>query len=202
MATGRASLLSSAAPVNDRQRQLLDDLRAVHAHLRDASRATYGRINPFTEDLIDWHERGRYWTGDDRGVTIYNSTSLAGDVRIGRGTWIGPFCSLDGTGGLEIGEGCDISAGVQLVSHDSVRRALSGGAAKVEAAPIRIGDRCFVGSLAVVTRGVTIGRCCLIAAGSVVTSDVPDQTIVAGVPARRIGRVELDGDDVRLVYDA
>ena len=143
------------AELNERQRQLLDDLRAVHEHLRDGTREAYGRINPFTEDLIDWRERGRYWTGDDRDVTIYNSTTLAGDVQIGRGTWIGPFCSLDGTGGLEIGEGCDISAGVQLVTHDSVRRALSGGAAPIETAPIRIGDRCFVGSLAVVTRGVT-----------------------------------------------
>jgi len=189
------------AGLNERQRQLLDDLRAVHEHLRDETREAYDRINPFTEDLVDWQERGRYWTGEDRGITIYNSTTLAGDVRIGRGTWIGPFCSLDGTGGLEIGEGCDISAGVQLVTHDSVRRALSGGAAAIETAPIRIGDRCFLGSLVVVTRGVTIGRCCLIAAGSVVTADVPPQTIVGGVPARPIGRVELDGDDVRLVYD-
>jgi acetyltransferase-like isoleucine patch superfamily enzyme len=190
------------AGLNDRQRQLLDDLRAVHEHLREGTRDAYGRINPFTEDLFDWKERGRHWTGDDREVTIYNSTTLAGDVRIGRGTWIGPFCSLDGTGGLEIGEGCDISAGVQLVTHDSVRRALSGGAAPIEKAPIRIGDRCFLGSLAVVTRGVTIGRCSVVAAGSVVTSDVPPQTIVGGIPARPIGRVEIEGDEVRLVYDS
>jgi acetyltransferase-like isoleucine patch superfamily enzyme len=189
------------ADLNDRQRELLEDLRAVHEHLRDGTRAAYDRINPFIEDLIDWHERGRYWTGDDRGITIYNSATVAGDVEIGRGTWIGPFCSLDGTGGLEIGEGCDISAGVQLVTHDSVRRALSGGTAAVEKAPIRSGHRCFVGSLAVVTRGVTIGPCCVVGAGSVVTADVPAQTIVAGIPARPIGRVELDGADVRLVYD-
>ena len=188
--------------LNERQQQLLDDLRAVREHLRAATRADHTRLNPFTEDLSDWRERGRFWTGDDRDVTIYDSTTLAGDVRIGRGTWIGPFCSLDGTGGLQIGEGCDISAGVQLVTHDTVRRALSGGTATVETAPIAIGDRCFVGSLAVVTRGVTIGRCCVIAAGSVVTADVPAQTIVAGAPARQIGRVDIDGEDVRLVYGA
>jgi acetyltransferase-like isoleucine patch superfamily enzyme len=190
------------AELNDRQRQLLEDLRAVHEHLRGGTREAYGRINPFAEDVFDWKERGRHWTGEDRGVTIYNSTTLAGDVRIGHGTWIGPFCSLDGTGGLEIGDGCDISAGVQLVTHDSVKRALSGGAAPIETAPIRIGDRCFLGSLAVITRGVTIGDRCVVAAGSVVTSDVPPRTIVAGIPARAIGRVELDGDDVRLLYDS
>jgi acetyltransferase-like isoleucine patch superfamily enzyme len=42
----------------------------------------------------------------------------------------------------------------------------------------------------------------VVAAGSVVTSDVPPRTIVAGIPARAIGRVELDGDDVRLRYDS
>jgi acetyltransferase-like isoleucine patch superfamily enzyme len=53
----------------------------------------------------------------------------------------------------------------------------------------------------VVTKGVTVGDCCVIAAGAVVTEDVPDQSIVAGVPARRIGTVRIDGDSISLDYD-
>jgi acetyltransferase-like isoleucine patch superfamily enzyme len=187
--------------LNDRQRRLIEDLQAVHHHLRARTHEGYDRINPFAEDLFDWRERGRHWTGDDRGVTIYNSATVTGDVSIGKGTWIGPFCSLDGTGGLEIGEHCDISAGAQLMSHDTVRRALSGGVAPPDRAAVRIGDCCFVGSFAVITKGVTIGRCCVVAAGAVVTEDVPANTIVGGIPARPIGRVEGEGADVRLLFD-
>jgi acetyltransferase-like isoleucine patch superfamily enzyme len=187
--------------LNDRQRRLLGDLRALRGHLRDETRARHRRLNPFTEDLTDWRERGHYWAGEDRGITIYDSTTVAGDVEIGDGTWIGPFCSLDGTGGLTIGAHCSISAGVQLLSHDTVRWALSGGELPAERSSTRIGDRCFIGTRAVVVRGVQIGDGCVVGAGAVVTEDVASGTIVAGVPARRIGAVVRDGDAIRLHYD-
>ena len=71
-----------------------------------------------------------------------------------------------------------------------------------ERAATKIGDCCFLGSHAIVTKGVTIGNHCLIAAGAVVTGDVDDFTIAGGVPARLIGRVELDSSgNVHLVYN-
>lgn len=173
------------------EKQLLTTLRSLHGKLRDEIFAKYQRINPFYEDLFDWKERGRYWTGLD-GVTIYNSATLVGDVKIGADTWIGPYCSLDGTAGLRIGSYCSIAVGVQILTHDSVRWCLSGGAEPYEYAPVDIGDRCFVGSHAVILKGVTIGDCCVIGAGAVVTTDVPSHTVVAGVPAKVIGRVEFD----------
>ena len=158
-------------------------------------------MNPFAEDLSDWKERGRAWTKDERGVTIYDSTSVVGDVEIGNETWIGPYCSLDGSGGLTIGHHCSISSGCELLSHDTARWALSGGAAEYEYEPTRIGDCCFVGSRAVVTKGVTVGDRSLIAAGAVVTTSLPENSIAAGVPARRIGSVVVEGGEVELVYD-
>jgi acetyltransferase-like isoleucine patch superfamily enzyme len=53
----------------------------------------------------------------------------------------------------------------------------------------------------VIIAGITIGSRCVIAANSLVNRDVPDGTIVGGTPARRLGRVEGEGADVRLVYD-
>lgn len=187
--------------LNPRQRQLLEDLGEIRRFLRNETLETYQRINPFFEDLSDWHEKGLAWTQDDREVTIYESTTVVGDVTIGRGTWIGPFCSLDGTGGLTIGEHCSISLGCQLLSHDTARWALSGGRSSYEHAPTSVGDHCFLGTHAIITKGTVIGDRCLIAAGAVITTDVEDGSIMAGIPARRIGHVEVDADgSVELRY--
>lgn len=122
----------------------------------------------------------------------YNSHAwIAGDPAIGSGTWIGAFTVIDGSGGLTIGRGCDISCGAQIYTHSTVRRCVSGREyEEVDRAPVVIGDRVFVGANAVVLMGVTIGDGAVVSAGAVVTRDVPAGVIVAGVPAREIGATE------------
>lgn len=122
---------------------------------------------------------------------------VTGDPQIGAGTWIGAFTVIDGSGGLTIGAGCDISSGAHVYTHSSVRRCVSGRASsEVERAPVRIGDHVFVGAGAIITMGVTIGDHSVVAAGAVVTRDVPPYTVVSGVPARATARVVLEGDQV------
>lgn len=124
---------------------------------------------------------------------------IVGEPVIGEGTWIGAFTLIDGSGGLTIGRGCDISCGAHIYTHSTVRRCVSGRThAAVDRAPVSIGDRVFIGANAVVMMGVTIGESAVVAAGAVVTRDVPPFTVVGGVPARRIGRVVLDGAEVRI----
>jgi len=127
---------------------------------------------------------------------------IVGEPEVGEGTWIGAFTVVDGSGGLRIGRGCDISCGAQIYTHSTVRRCVSGRVfPKVEQAEVEIGDRVFVGANAVILMGVTIGDGAVVAAGAVVTESVPAGTIVAGVPARVIGRVEVDGDHVDLLVE-
>ncbi|MFC1504997.1 acyltransferase [Thermodesulfobacteriota bacterium] len=178
--------------LNDDLKKLWKSLKDLHQILREKTYERYQRINPFYEDLFEWKERGRYWTKNNNNVTIYNSTTMVGKVEIGENTWIGPFCSLDGNGGLKIGRYCSISLGCQLLTHDTVKWALSAGKAEYEYAKTTINDCCFLGSYTVVNKGVTIGKHCVIGAGSVVTKDIPDYTIAAGVPTNSIGRVEID----------
>lgn len=124
---------------------------------------------------------------------------IVGEPKIGAGTWIGAFTMIDGSGGLTIGAGCDISCGAHIYTHSTVRRCVSGRAyPTIDRAPVRIGDRVFIGANAVVMMGVTIGDGAVVGAGAVVTRDVPAHTVVAGVPARPTGEVAVEGADVRI----
>ena len=175
--------------------ELLELLREVRRTTDDDLRAGWDRSLSFGDATFDRWERAER-LGFAEGASIYDSALVYGDVTVGPHTWIGPNVLLDGSGGgLSIGAWCSISAGVQIYSHDTVRRSLSLGAAERDTGPVTIGDGCHVGALSVIVRGVTIGDRCVVGAQSFVNDDVPDRTVVAGTPARVIGRVVGDGAD-------
>jgi acetyltransferase-like isoleucine patch superfamily enzyme len=124
---------------------------------------------------------------------------FVGEPVIGPGTWIGPYCLIDGSGGLVIGRGCDVSAGVQIYTHSSARRCVTDRASGVgvDRAPVAIGDCTFLGANAVVLKGVTIGSHCIVGAGAVVTKDIPDHSVAFGVPARVVGTVDPATGEIR-----
>jgi acetyltransferase-like isoleucine patch superfamily enzyme len=177
------------------------ELREAYLRLRAAMKARFDRDLPLPELLTDRWERARN-LGFGEGSSIYQSAYVYGEVSVGTGTWIGPMVLLDGSGGLTIGSGCDVSAGAQIYSHDTVERVLSEGRAAVAKAPVLIGDHCHIGAQAIVLKGVTIGHHSVVGACALVNSDIPPHTVVVGAPARAIGRVELDdAGGVSLVYD-
>ena len=180
---------------------LLNKILSIQKKLWSYTLNKFRRINPTMEDITDWKEKGKFLFGE-KNITIYDSSSITGDVEIGENTWVGPFTALDGTGGLKIGKNCSISSKVNIVSHDSIKWALSGGVESYEYAPISIGDNCFIGTGAFVGKGVSIGNNCLIAANSVVTNDVEDYSIVGGTPARKIGDVIVNKNQkIELIFD-
>lgn len=111
---------------------------------------------------------------------------IVGSPVIGEGTWIGAFAVVDGSGGLEIGRGCDISAGAQIYSHSTVRRALSQREVPIDRAATKIGDWVHVGAGAIILMGCDIGSHSVIAAGAVVRQGTvaPEWSVLRGVPAR------------------
>lgn len=110
---------------------------------------------------------------------------VVGTPEIGEGCWIGAFTVVDGSGGLTIGRGCDISAGAQIYTHSTVARVVSERARDIERAPTVIGDHVHIGAGAVVLMGCTIGDHSVIGAGAVVRefTTVPPWSVVVGVPA-------------------
>jgi acetyltransferase-like isoleucine patch superfamily enzyme len=85
----------------------------------------------------------------------------------------------------EISIGRDVAIGPEVMIRDSDSHIIS-GSGRPATAPIRIGDRVWIGARAVILKGVTIGDGAIVAAGSVVTRDVAPGTLVGGVPAKFI----------------
>jgi acetyltransferase-like isoleucine patch superfamily enzyme len=128
--------------------------------------------------------------GFGEGTTMYDNVLVLGRVEVGRHTWIGPGCILDGTGGgIRIGDHCSISAGVQIYTHHTVQRSLSMGAQPIAYAPTTIGNGVYLGPNVVIQMGVTIGDRVVIGANSFVNRDVGDGLKAFGSPARVQGYV-------------
>lgn len=162
--------------------ELLDALRQLHHEQAHKVLAEWHRSLPFGDYIVDrWKRAASLNFG--QGASIYDNALVLGQVSVGERTWIGPFTVLDGSGGLEIGAFCSISAGVQIYTHDTVAWALSGGLAQAEKASVSIGNRCYLGPNVIVSKGVRIGDGCVIGANSFVNSDIPDGSRAWGTPA-------------------
>ncbi|MDQ1439280.1 MAG: hypothetical protein QOK43_2909 [Acidimicrobiaceae bacterium] len=177
----------------------IEDLRRVYEEHDEALRRDWQRSLPLGDAVLDRWQRAQR-LGFGAGTSIYNSALVFEPVEVGADVWIGPFTVIDGSGGgVVIGDGCQLSAGVHVYTHDTVLRTLSGGVAARTEGRVSIGPHTYIGPHSVVAAGVSIGRQCVVGANSLVTVDVPDRTVVAGSPARVVGRVEGEGADVRMV---
>ena len=116
-------------------------------------------------------------------------------LRVGDRVFIGHACSFTIAQEIAIGDDCLIAGGVQVRDNDGhpldpeARRRRDPVTADT-VAPVRIGANAWIGSRAIILKGVVIGENAVVAAESVVTKDVPPNTIVAGNPARAIRTVE------------
>lgn len=112
--------------------------------------------------------------------------NAVGDVTIGDHTRIGIHCTVIGP--VSIGNNVNLAQGITVTAlnhnfEDVTRRIDEQG---ISTKPVVIGDDVWIGANAVILPGVTIGRHVVVAAGAVVTKDVPDNCIVGGVPAKVI----------------
>ncbi len=124
---------------------------------------------------------------------VYNFRSLPHAwIKIGSESLIGEYSVIRGQGGVTIGDRVYTSPMTQIIAVNHVfddpgRPFIEQG---ITARGITIEDDVWLGSACVVTDGVRIGRGSVIAAGAVVTDDVPPHTVVAGVPARVIKQID------------
>lgn len=114
-------------------------------------------------------------------------TDCGKNIHIGKHVFINMGCKFQDQGGIFIGDGV-------LIGHNVVLATLNHAMqperrSDMLPAPIHIGKRVWIGSNATVLPGVTIGDGAVVAAGAVVTRDVPANTVVGGVPAKVIRHI-------------
>jgi acetyltransferase-like isoleucine patch superfamily enzyme len=117
------------------------------------------------------------------------------NIKIGEDSIIGERVVLDGRDRLTIGNHVDIATDVMIYNaeHD-----VKDPSFRAVTAPVVIQDFVFIGPRAIVLPGVTIKKGAVIAAGAVVTKDVEENSIVAGVPAKKIKDREIKDLNYRL----
>lgn len=115
-------------------------------------------------------------------------TDFGKNITIGRDVFINSGCHFQDQGGITIGDG-------SLIGHNVVLATINHDLSPLKNrenhyAPIVIEEHVWIGSNATILPGVTIGRWSVVAAGAVVRKDVPPFTVVGGVPAREIRRID------------
>jgi acetyltransferase-like isoleucine patch superfamily enzyme len=116
--------------------------------------------------------------------------TYGGEIHVGDNCSLNPFSIIYGPGGVRLGNGVRIAAHTVIIPSNHVvspdgKPFFESG---VTARGINIGDNVWIGAGVVILDGVHIGRNSIIGAGSVVTRSVPENTTVAGVPARPIAK--------------
>jgi acetyltransferase-like isoleucine patch superfamily enzyme len=122
------------------------------------------------------------------GVKLINSRKidLGNDVYIAHNVWI------NGSGGLNIESGVIISPMVVIATTKHAFEHGRVSNTKSELSPIVIGEGSWIASNSVVTKGVSIGKGCVIGACSSVTRSIPNYTLAGGVPAKVIKKIQVE----------
>lgn len=134
---------------------------------------------------------GRFDIGEDTSIgSNCLLTAQAGRLSIGRRVFVGPFTTIAVRQEVVIGDDVLVAERVTIRDQDHAIHGIEGRAiarAGFLHGPVRIEAGAWIGTGAVLLRGVSIGAGAVVAANAVVRSDVPENAIAAGVPARIVG---------------
>jgi acetyltransferase-like isoleucine patch superfamily enzyme len=120
-------------------------------------------------------------------------TDFGKNITVGENVFINSGCRFQDQAGITIGDGA-------LIGHNVVLATLNHGfqpddRSTTYPAPIRIGKNVWISANATIVPGITIGDNAIIAAGAVVSKDVPDNAVVGGVPAKIIKFIDANKDE-------
>ncbi len=133
--------------------------------------------NIFLEDLVVIKEGARICSCNEKAI-----------IKIGARTTIGYNTFVFASKSIQIGDDCLIAPFVYIVDSDhEMKRGVKINQQPNQTSPVIIGNDVWIGTNVTILKGVTIGDGAVIAANSLVNSDVPSNMIYAGIPAKKIG---------------
>lgn len=131
-----------------------------------------GDLNAFTQGCWLWPE-----DTDHAGIRI----------RIGSGNYFNRNVMLDACGLIEIGDENMFGPDIYITdSNHTFGPGVSPSRAPMQVGRVKIGNRCWIGTKAVILKDVELGDGCVVGAGAVVTKSFPSGSVIAGVPGRRL----------------
>ena len=179
--------------------ELFKNIKQLNKELSAFFKNKFNRTLPINEIHSDRWEKAKS-LGFGEGSSIYDNSYIFGDVQVGKNCWIGMNTIIDASGGLKIGNNCTIGAGSHIYTHDNVKATLTSYRCKIDKAPVEIGDNVYIGPQAIISKGVKIGNHSIIASQSLVNSSFPSFSIIAGTPAKKIGEIKIEEEDIHCNY--
>lgn len=171
----RDNHIAAGSPAHEFMHKAADEARKTTASINGAYR-TDEELRALMSRLVGYKV--------DDGFRLFPPvyTDFGKNIKIGKDVFVNSGCCFQDQGGVTLGDGCLVGHNVVFATLDHDKR--PGRRGDMTAAPIVVGKDVWIGAHATILKGVTIGDGAIIAAGAVVTRDVPPNTIAAGVPAR------------------
>lgn len=171
----RDNHIAAGSPAHEFMHKAADEARKMTALINGAYR-TDEELRALMSRLVGYRV--------DDGFRLFPPvyTDFGKNIKIGKDVFVNSGCCFQDQGGVTLGDGCLVGHNVVFATLDHDKR--PGRRGDMTAAPIVVGKDVWIGAHATILKGVTIGDGAIVAAGAVVTRDVPPNTIAAGVPAR------------------
>jgi acetyltransferase-like isoleucine patch superfamily enzyme len=166
---------------------------------RIKSRIYYEMLRRFKPEVVGYPPKTQGEKNEDTRISNVTHISNKKNITIGDNVFIGHFNYIDGFDKVSIGNGCQITNYVSVLthsSHNSIR--LYGenynehwgkGMKGLLNAPVQIGEYCFIGPHSVIMPGTILGKGCVVSAFSFVSGTFEDFSIIRGIPAKLVGSV-------------
>ena len=182
-----------------KKRAYIESASEMHIHMHEAAE----RSRRITAEI-----NGGFHTADELRELFFTLTGLPADktfalfppfyadygqnITVGKNAFINSGCCFQDHGGIEIGDGSLIGQQVVIASlnHDLTPDKRG----NMIPSPVKIGKNVWIGAHATILPGLTVGDNAVVAAGAVVSKDVPENTVVAGVPAKVIKKIEVKNE--------
>lgn len=171
----RDSHIAAGSPAHEFMHKAADEAHKTTALINGAYR-TDEELRALMSRLVGYRV--------DDGFRLFPPvyTDFGKNIKIGKDVFVNSGCCFQDQGGVTLGDGCLVGHNVVFATLDHDKCPSRRG--DMTAAPIVVGKDVWIGAHATILKGVTIGDGAIVAAGAVVTRDVPPNTIAAGVPAR------------------